>query len=95
MTGQHLDIVLADYTKETELGPLYDAVQEVKGRNVRVDAGGVDAIGTLLLQLLLGVKLETTSSGGAFTVTNLNDCLQTNLSLLGADLGRNTEKEPS
>lgn len=95
MTGQDLDIVLADHTKETALGPLFDVVQDFRGQTVRIDAGGVDAIGTLLLQLLLGLKSAIKSSGGEFTMTNVNDDLQTNLSLLGADLSLNSEKEPS
>lgn len=63
--------------------PLRSDLLVLRGEPVEIDAGDVQRLGGLCLQVLMSAKATWARDGFAFRLTNLSEAFRENLSLFG------------
>lgn len=67
-------------------GPLAHELLALRGRDVDVDASGVERLGAQCLQVLLSARATWDADGAAFAVVSPSDEFTSTLALLGAPI---------
>jgi chemotaxis protein CheX len=78
------ELALADILDLTEARPLAEALTELRGRPVEVDASRVERLGALCLQVLISARRTWVEDGAAFSIVRASPAFVEQSARLGA-----------